>query len=257
MSTTQPTKTGITPAEIRQDYWFGTLSAFVKSDKLTESYLWRKIRAQEDEIERDLGILWKETRIRSEPDANDTDFDLIEPAYDYDSLFFSDDRWGYIQLRRTPVRSVQRMAFAYPNPDRATFNVPLTWIRLDQQFGFIRIVPDGASILANFTGYMFQVFSGGRGIPQSILIDYTAGFSSGVKSAADSLNDSYADLLEHLKSSVVADILRDAVLPSSFSINTDGESQTLSVQRKDILDEQHARRLAFKQKIKGIQMVVL
>lgn len=251
------TKTGVTPAEIRQDYLIGTIETFIKRGRLTEDFLWRKIRAQEDEIERDLGILWKETRIRSEPDPNDTDFDLIEPAYDYDSMFFSEDRWGYIQLRRAPVRSVQRVVLAYPNPDRAVFTLPISWVRLDQQFGFIRIVPDGASILANFTGYMFQVFSGGRGIPQSIQVDYTAGFSSGVKSVADSLSDSYADLLEHLKASVIADILRDTVMPNSFTVSTDGESQSISLQRKDILDEQHARRMAFKQKIKGIQMVVL
>lgn len=251
------TKTGITPAEIQADYLHGLVRHLTKTASFSESYLWRKIRSQEDEMERDLGILWRETRIRSEPDPADTDFDLIEPGYDYSHMYFAGERWGYLKLRRAPVRSVQRVLFVYPNADDRVFDVPTKWIRLDQQWGVIRLVPDGASILANFSAFMLQVFSGGRAIPQAIFVDYTAGFISGVKSVADSLDESYVDLLEHLKYSVMVDVLRDLVLPDSQSISTDGQTQSFSVQRDKLIEEQHARRQAMKQKIKGVMMVVV
>lgn len=251
------TKTGITASEIRNDYLFGTVGALIEPAKLTDAYLTNKIRGQEDGIERELGILWNETRIRSEPDPTDTDFDLTEPAYDYDSDFFTGERWGFIKVRHYPIRSVERFVFAYPNVDAKTFLVPKSWIRFDAAYGYIRLVPDGLSIMTNFSGYILSVLSGGRGIPHTILIDYTAGFQTGKKTVADSLRSSHQDLLEHLKHSVVVDIIRDGLLPGSSSINADGLSESISLEFQSIMDQQHAQRKVFKDKIKGIVMTVM
>ncbi len=250
-------KTGLTAAEIREDYLFGTILSVVKKSALSDRYLCNKIRGQEDALERELGILWQATRIRSEPDPGDTDFDLIEPAYDYTSDFFVGESWGSLKLRRAPVRSVQRLVFAYPNIDAKTFTVPSKWIRLDRDYGFIRLVPDGLAVMTSFSGYILSVLSGGRGIPQTINVDYTAGFGAGNLDVATTLTSHYMDYLEHLKFSVVADIIRDSMLPQSGSINADGLSRSISLDFKNVLEQQKEQRKMLKDRIKGPAFTVV
>ena len=85
------------------------------------------------------------------------------PAYDYYSNFFDGNRWGWIRLRRYPIQSVQSVVFAYPNIDNTVFTVPPSWIRVDEPFGLVRLVPDRVAVYASFSAYILSVFSGGRG----------------------------------------------------------------------------------------------
>lgn len=253
----QNTKTGISADDIRVNYTFGSLKFLAKINNLTDEYLRNKIRGQEDELERQLGILWEEKRIRSEPPVGDTDYDLIEAAYDYERDWFADERFGYLKLRRYPIRSIQRVVFTFPNPDTSVFAVPADWVRLDPDFGTIRLIPASNAIYGHFSAFMLSVFSGGRGVPASIIVDYTAGFRSGNKTVANTLTDDYADLLEHLKQSVIADILMDAFVPGSISVSSDGQSQSMSLEIQKFLDGHKEKREKFKHKIKGVILTVV
>lgn len=251
------TKTGIQAADILSHYAFGSIRLISKLGSFSPEYVFNKIRGQEDQLERELGVLWQETRIRSEPDPSDDDWDLSEQAYDYERFYWVGERWGYMKLRRYPVRSIQRMAFSFPNPDMTVFNVPLSWIRLDGDFGTIRVVPDRDAVLALFSGFMLSLFSGGRAIPASISVDYTAGFRAGTGSAEDSLYEHHADLLEHLKQSVVADILMDAFMPGSLSVSSDGQSQSMSLDVKNFLESHQRQRARLRDRLKGVMMTVV
>ncbi|MDO8357312.1 MAG: hypothetical protein Q7U76_13055 [Nitrospirota bacterium] len=251
------TKTGILPNDIRSDYLFGLIQSIRPNSDFSEVYLLNKLRQAEDAIERDLGILLQTQVIVSEgvPGLAEgvvgANCDIAEPAYDYSSDFYDGERWGSIRLRRYPVQSVQSVVFAYPNINSVVFTVPSSWIRLDGPFGLIRLVPDRVAIYASFTSYLLSLFAGGRGVPQSLFVNYTAGFGGGTKMI---VNDT--DLLEHVKRTVVVEIARDAMLPNSLSNSADGISQSISASLKDYRDEIKEDRKVFREKIKGVRMVV-
>ena len=251
------TKTGVTAGNIRADYWFGTVRSLIPLQDISDDYLTNKIRGQEDGMERELGLLWQEKRVRSEPKDAETDWDIFEQAYDYEADFFVGERWGFLKLRRYPVKSIQRVVFAYPNIDQKTFKVPTSWIRLEREYGYLRLVPDGLAIMTSFSGYVLSVLSGGRGIPATILVDYTAGFQTGTLDVKATLSADHNDLIEHLKYSVIADVLKDGFLPGSSSIAADGLSRSVSLELKGVYEEQHRQRQVFKDKYKGVIMTIV
>ena len=251
-------KSGITPNDIRSDYLFGLIQSVRPNGDFSDTYLMNKIRQSEDGTERDLGILLQTQVIRSEgvpglgQNVPGSNCDISEPAYDYYSNFFDGDRWGWIRLRRYPIQSVQSVVFAYPNIDNTVFTVPPSWIRVDEPFGLVRLVPDRVAVYASFSAYILSVFSGGRGIPQALFVNYTTGFGG---SAGMMVNN--VDLLEHLKRVVLVEIARDAMLPNSFSNSADGISQNFSATLKDYREEITHDRKSLRDKIKGIRMTVV
>lgn len=251
------TKTGIVAADIRTDYLFGLIQSVRPNGDFSDTFLLNKIRQAEDSIERDLGVLLRTQVIVSEgkiglsssvPGAN---CDIAEAAYDYSSDFFDGDRWGSIRLRHYPIQSVQSVVFAYPNIDNIVFTVPASWIRVDKPFGLVRLVPDKIAIYASFTAYMLSIFAGGRGIPQALYVNYTAGYGGGA-----GLADNDMDILEHVKRTVVVEMVRDGLLPGSFSNSADGISQSFSAALKDYREEIANDRKLFRDKIKGVRMVI-
>jgi len=253
---TLETKSGIEVEDFRKDYLFGLPSQLRKSSEWSSTFLYNKIRAAEDTLERDLSVYYTPKIIMSEPAATliqGTDYDIAEPAYDYSSDFYVGERWGDIRLRRYPVRSVQSVKFCYPNIDHRIMTVPPVWVRLNGPFGRIRLVPDSASMVLSFTAYMLSIFSGGRGVPQSIFVNYTAGFS-GVDGKADLATD-YQDFLELTKRLAVLNIVEDAFMPSSTSNSADGLSQSQSYVIKDFRGSYEKSLEKFRNKIKGVRCV--
>lgn len=245
-------KSGIVVADIKNDYLFGLVSHLKQVTSFSDAYIENKIRGAEDDFERDLNILLNTKIIKCEPAPGDTAFDIKEPAYDYESDFFAGERWGWLRLRRYPVQSIQSVVLAYPSLDHTVFTVPASWVKLDGPFGLIRLVPDQAAIYASFTGFIFSLIAGGRALPQSLFVNYTAGF----KDAAE-LKANNQDILEHLKKVMVLDIATDAMTPGSFSTSTDGITQSVSVAVKDYRAEVEAKRRQLRDKIKGVRLAVL
>lgn len=245
------TKTGIKVAEIKTERLFGLLCHLAPSGGWSDVYLEQKIREAEDEFERDMGLLLRPQKIKCEPSPDDTDWDIEESAYDYDTHFFSDERWGYLRLRRYPVQSVERMFFSYPNRQQIVFEVPLSWIRKEKQYGLIRLVPDKQAAFAAFNSYILSIFSGGRGVPQSIVVEYTAGLTE------KQLQEDYADVLEWIKRQAVVNIAADGLMPGSLSNSADGFSQSISAKLSDYRDDQDKKFQHMKQKIKGVRLAIV
>lgn len=257
---TRETKSGIKIEDFRKDYLFGLPATLRKSTDWSDAFLYNKIRESEQSLERDLGIFYTPKRIMSEPKdtlVQGKDYDIAEAAYDYSSEFFKGENWGGIRLRKYPIHlaPIPAISFAYPNIDHRIFTVPSNWIRLNGPYGMIRLVPDSISMVASFSAFILSVFSGGQGIPQSIFVNYTAGFE-GVNEKDDLEND-YGDLLELTKRRAVLNIIDDAYIPGSMTNSTDGISQSVSYQLKDMHSSFDKRLEAFRNKIKGIRMSVV
>ena len=247
----QELKTSIDPTEFASDYLFG-LVAQIKGT-FSEDFLFQKLRAAEDEAEHDLGILLTEKRIRSEPGEDDDDYDIAEPAYDFEALSFLDEHYGYLRLRRGPVHRtpIPRVIFAYPNLDNKVFEVPSTWIKFDHRFGMIRLVPAQVPVFQPFTAAVLACFTGGRGVPQAIYVDYTAGFNS------VQLEDDWQDLLAYIRRSAILAIATDALFPSSGSISADGLSQSAGFAIKDYREDKEKQVAKLRNKLWGLRFTVV
>lgn len=244
------TKSGITAADLR-GYLFGIVCHLKKAESFSDSYLEDKVRQAEDQLARDLGILFQKTVIKCEPQSGDA-FDLEEPAYDYDSDFFLGERWGWLRVRRYPVRSVERMVFAFPNIESKVFTVPASWIRLDKLFGVIRLVPAQAAIYAPMTAYLLSLMGGGRDVPQAIFVDYTAGFDG-----PNEIKLHDQDILELIKRLAVLEIAADGLLPSSFASSGDGISQSFSWDLKTYREDTRKKESHLRDRIKGVRLAVV
>lgn len=227
------TKTGITAAEIKDHVLYGVLlKATGESAPLPDQAIENKIRAAEDYVARQLRIFWAPTRVFSDAERRasappplalpvdyDPNRDWSEPAYDYATDFWGYDRWGALKLRRYPVRSVSQIVFAYPQ-STPVYKVPDSWIAVDRRYGLVRLVPGAqATVYASFVGWFMNAILGGRGLPQSIYVDYTVGFTP------EEVARDHADLLELVR------IRTFILLAGSLSIVLTGgmASESLSV----------------------------
>lgn len=213
--------------EIRSDRLMSAAAGVLQDIKVSDQYLWEKVRAAEAELSHTLRVPLVPTRyFPIQPTAGELTAlgDMpweIEPGYDYDPAMFERDKWGYIVTRQRPVISVEYMRFAYPTQEVGFFDVPLDWLRIDGRAGHLRIVPSSSAILMGTAGFAMTSMLNRRNIPAMVQITYTAG-----------LKDAYADypeLIDVIKKKAVLKIVADAFLPQSGSISADGLSESMSV----------------------------
>ena len=157
--------------------------------------------------------------------------------------------YGFLQLFRTPVQSVQEVRAVYPTGQ--TIQVfPPEWIRLEQRHAQIHLVPTAGTlsqvVLGNGADYLPLIYGGLGYLPFLWEVDYTTGFtaecSPGMTTGAGStqLSDSeitsgvprmIADAVMKFAAIEILQIASDTVLPlgiSSQSLGVDGLSQSRS-----------------------------
>lgn len=193
-------KIGLTAAEIKSSELYGKLTrAKGEGAPFPDTEILRKLFAAEDFYERNLQLTFKPTRVFSNPrlraNAADpyvkvTDFDpaahIEEPAYDYERGLFDDERWAQMRLGHRPIISVDKAFFWYPGTAiGSSWKLQVDWTRVDYQTGLIEIVPASGQLLQflSVNSYVVSAIAGGRSVPQSIFIDYTTGFETGVLQA--------------------------------------------------------------------------
>lgn len=239
-------KTPITVADLKADELYGVvIQAVGESSPYADAAIQRKLIAAEDEYERALSIRFAPTRVFSDaygrqqgvfpagsPAELPGDFstlnDLTEPAYNYTTDFYGAGRWGEMDLNYRPVRSITKLWFAFPGTN-PIWTVPKEWIRLDQKFGSLQIVPStSAAAYASFNAYILSTLSGGRGLPHAVFIDYETGFT------AEELETHHNDLLEGVRLLTLLSLLPGAGVIASpgggsgGSLGLDGLSRSHS-----------------------------
>jgi hypothetical protein len=185
-------KTGITVANLKASELYGMAGwAAGEAAPLSDQAIEQKLFAAEDFYERDLGIRFQPTRVlsapenratHSDPSLRVTDFDPIQdisdPAYDYPRGLWEYERWGYLRLRNRPIRQIIQVVFTWGISIKV-WRVPGDWIQPDRREGTINMVPtSGVEATLPFNAFLMSwLGAGSRGLPHSILIDYTVGFS--------------------------------------------------------------------------------
>ncbi len=215
-------------ASIRRDRLMLLASTLVDTSSLSDSYVWEKILAAEAQTARDLRVPLLPTQFFPLPPTADQIAALppgmpwdVDPPYDYDPDFFRGEKWGYLVTRQIPIVSVQSIAFAYPSPANEIFTIPLDWLRMDQRYGHIRMVPATQAFSAPLSAFMMQALGGGRTIPFMIQLTYVAGLTNAVQM--------WPDLIDVIRKRAVLKIVQDGLMPQSGSISADGLSQSMSV----------------------------
>ncbi|EPT1453047.1 hypothetical protein ACVOZ6_004702 [Escherichia coli] len=213
-------------AEMRRDQLLVASSGAMREVELTDDYIWNKLRAAESEIAHTLRILLTPHRIfpqqptEEEIAALDGMPWMVEVPYDYAPNMFDRDRWGYFITRQRPILNVERMRFIMPSAGGQYFDIPQDWIRLDEKYGHVRILPTTNASLVTASVLGFTALTWQSIIPNMIHLTYTAGLR-------DAWED-YPELIDAIKKMAVVKILTDLFLPQSGSISADGLSESMS-----------------------------
>lgn len=213
--------------ELRNDRLMAAAAGVLQDVKVSDDYLWQKIRAAESELAHTLRVPFVPTRFFPQQPTAEQITALngmaweVESAPDYEAQMFAGDRWGYIITRQKPIIDVQLMRFTYPTEANGYFDIPLQWLSLDKKYGHIRIVPTSNAMLTSMAGLVMMNIAGGRTIPSMVHLEYTAGLTD--------VEGNWPELLDCIKKMAVAKVVADAYLPQSGSISADGLSESVSV----------------------------
>ena len=241
--------------ELKTDRLIQVLPRFLDGTLPSESALWRKIRAAEKKMERELRVFLEPVEVLPES-ATQADKDALdgttpptrwvqEPAYDYDPEYFRDNRWGLQETRHRPIIRVDEFVFAYPTTDQRIFNVPAAWIHFDPKYGIIRLVPTGVPFEAPFNAYILSAIGGGRIIPHTIQIRYAAGLQN--------VADEHPDIYDLTMRFAVLSLIDDAYTPQSQSVAVDGLSQSFSVDTAKYRENFHKDLKRIRDSVHGIR----
>lgn len=213
--------------EIRSDRLMAAAAGILQDVKVSDDYIWDKVRAAESEISHELRVPLVPTRYFPQPptdqqiaDAGDMPW-TIEIGADYDHTLWEGDKWCMLTARRTPIISIESIQFSYPSQGGVFIDLPKEWLNWDARSGQIRIVPTASAVITQLTGYFLSAFAGGRLIPSMVQMVYTAGLKD--------VQTNYPELLDVIKKMAVLKIVQDAYLPQSGSISADGLSESMSV----------------------------
>lgn len=227
-----PTRTSlfikdIVVGEMRTEQLIAAAAGVLQDVKVSDDYIWSKVRAAESEIAHRLRVPLVPTRFfpvkptQEQIDALDGMAWEHEVGYDYTPDMFERSKWGFIVTRQRPVISVEKLRFAMPSADGSYFDIPQEWIRIDAKYGHLRILPTTNAYLVT-TGIMgMTALTWQSVIPNMIQLEYTAGLAD--------VENTYPELIDVIKKQAVCKIVTEAFLPQSGSISADGLSQSLSV----------------------------
>lgn len=158
------------------------------------------------------------------PAVAGTDYDLLEPPYDYTTRRF--ENWGLIKTKHRPVIDVANIIYALP-PNFGILVVPPQWITVNPNSGIIRIVPvEGAmAVTSPGAGMWLPFFTMGTmsRVPQFTQVTYTSGISP--------IPTDMVDAISALATSRVLEVYDNAYYPGmqSFVHSVDGFNQNVTL----------------------------
>jgi hypothetical protein len=212
--------------EMRQNQLLVAASGAMREVSLTDDYIWQKVRAAESEIAHTLRILLAPHQVfpgeptQEEIDALDGMPYLVETPYDYSPHMYDRDKWGYFITRQRPIISVQRLRFVLPSQDSQYFDIPMDWLKLDEKYGHVRLLPSTNASLVTSSMLGFTALTWQSIIPNMLNLTYQAGIVDA--------EENYPELVDAIKKTAVVKIITDLFLPQSGSISADGLSESMS-----------------------------
>lgn len=193
-----PTKTGLSPADLQNFIGVPACIQTTPPTPISDSQLLQIIRQAEDWVEQTGGILLCETWIGSPPldsvallnstgfpvqpqsqgigQQQGVDYDLVDIGYDFFVRRYIADGWGIQQMRYRPLRTVYMMQFIYPLLSQF-FQIPLSWVVVDKDYGMIRVVPSANVQMLPLFALQLSLVGFAESLPQALYFQYTAGLS--------------------------------------------------------------------------------
>ncbi len=227
-------------------------------DNLTDSVIWENMVAAEHEAERELRTFFAPTHVIPDS-AKKAEIDAliaagepfaIEDDYDFDPTHWDSVAWGYLVLRQSPVITIDSVKISYPSPTQTILTVPQEWLQLDYKYGHLRFVPAGVMMgLGPMTSFLMSTMASGRTLPGSLQIRYTAGIAD--------VKTEYPDLINLVKRMALLRILKNALLPQSGSISSDGLSQSVGIDVSKWQDDVDKDLNRYLDQIKGVRVGLL
>lgn len=103
---------------------------------------------------------------------------IVGEQHDYNANDFKN--WGYMDLWKRPVQSIQQLRLMYGN--QPSFVIPNDWVKVQKNVGQISLFPSQGSaggLIIGSTGLLLGLNSMWNYAPYAWEIDYTAGWAEG------------------------------------------------------------------------------
>ena len=137
-------------------------------------------------------------------------------------------QWSYLRLRRKPITSVTSWKVKYG--DDTVFEFPAAWIRIDANWGILRLFPGMGSFASppvlDQAYTLAPILMSARNAPHLFEVIYSAGLDG-------SITADLAQVIGMMSASHLLTQLRDTLLGpgmTGLSIGLDGLSQSISTQ---------------------------
>lgn len=226
-----------TPSEIRNMWCFGLPLTKEDGEPMPDEYILKFLYSAIAETEKNLGVYLKPTKIVSRPHerglVQGVDYEVEEPAYDYSAYMYR--QYGFLQLRRRPIISVDGLKLVLPNGqiimDFFHNENVRQWVKEYKKGGQIHLVPYAgdptlfALLGGSQSGYPFATGRINSNLPQMFYVDYTAGFDW------YQIPNDVRNIVAKLCAIDVLGVAGDAVMVgiSSISTSIDGISESTSL----------------------------
>lgn len=226
-----------TPDDLRYTYLFGIQLVASNGQEATDEQLAYVINAATEEFETNLGICIRKKIFKTNPAGSLIRGREVGPGIDYtdeeDSYPFRPGSWinfGFLQLRRYPIISVERAKLYSITYSEIADLLGLNWFRLQKQSGQVYIYPKketfvyGPPLMAAGAAWLWlrQIETQ---YPQGFEFDYTAGYVS-----SDYIERGLREVIMKLAAIGLLQWVGDGLMAgfSSSSISIDGMSEAFS-----------------------------
>lgn len=212
---------------------YNQVEPLITVEKLKETYLFGKFKFQ-DEEGRSISDEALQTFIDNAISMIEHDLDIAvvqrqqTETKDYNANDYYE--WGFLQLNRTPVISLDSLKVVYTRNTTeydTILDIPPEWIRLEPDSGIIRLIPNNrfpGRLASNGAGFFPELFNRHSMVPGMWLIQYTHGFKPGCIPSA--LNAAIGLVASVFTLNVLGDLIIGAGIAGT-SLSLDGLSQSI------------------------------
>jgi len=174
----------------------------------------------------------------------------LDERYDYHRNDY--EMWTIIDLRESPVVSVEEVSIVWPS-DTNVITFPPEWVQLRKDSGQVNIVPSSGSlsqVMLTAGGSFLPLVASGRDfVPGVIRVQYTAGFAEG--EVPIEIRDLIGKYASFGPLNIAGDLIVGAGIASK-SISIDGLSQSINTTSSATNAGYGARLVQYQKEIKEV-----
>lgn len=178
--------------------------------------------------------------------------EIAEEWHDYEMSDYQN--WGFIQLFKKPVQSVQSLELMYGS--RPSFAVPNDWLKIDKLGGKLQLFPSSGStnaLIITQGGAIFGLHNRFQYAPQMWRVSYTAGMD------ADEIPAHLKELIYKRATMGVLNVWGDLIIGAGIanqSVSIDGISQSIGTTQSAMFGGASARVEEYRKDIENLIPII-